>query len=119
MSIASCVYKGKEIIYYDLADSKDKNQEINQLDRLDSIILRTDKKVLLLVNVDRYLPGINYLEYATKTLIRRSRNISKAAFIGMNKLSKVMYDKYDKYNYKTVNRKIFPTLKSALEWLVV
>jgi hypothetical protein len=119
MSITSCVYKGKEIIYYDLADSKDKNQEIIQLDKLDGIISRTEKKVLILVNVDRYLPGINYLEYATKTLIRRSSNISKAAYIGMNKISKVMYDKYDKYNNRIVNRKIFPTLKSALEWLVV
>jgi hypothetical protein len=118
MSIEIIHYKDNEIIYYDLEDSKNKGKELDQLNEFNEKIENSKKEQLVLINVCNYMPGINYLEIATKTLFRRAKNIKKAAYVGVNSDNKQMYKIYDKYNIGKVNRKMFNDIESALEWLI-
>jgi hypothetical protein len=118
MSIEIINYKGHEIIYYNLTESREKGQEQEQLDELNEKIEKSLSTHLVLINVSNYMPGNNYMELATKSLYRRANKIRKAAYVGINSNNQKMYEKFNKFNTGIVNRQLFGTIELALEWLI-
>ena len=118
MSISIICYKSKNIIYLNLVDIINPEDGIIQLNKLNELVLESDNKALILVNAKKFMPGRNFMEIASQTLYKRSPNIIKAAYIGIENYNKKLYDQYDKFNMKKVNRKNFDDEESALLWLI-
>jgi len=118
MSISIICYKSKNIIYLNLGDIINPEDGIIQLNKLNELVLESDNKALILVNAKKFMPGRNFMEIASQTLYKRSPNIIKAAYIGIENYNKKLYDQYDKFNMKKVNRKNFDDEESALLWLI-
>jgi hypothetical protein len=117
MSLEYIYYNEKKILKMDLEGIKDNLNDIAQVVDFTKMVCESEEKVLVLVNVNNYMPGNGFLEYSTKTLDERADKIEKAAYIGINKKNKRMYDYYDKFNSSVVNRKIFEDEETAFMWL--
>jgi hypothetical protein len=118
MSIEFIQWNGKEILYFDLKDSKLNGKELEHLIGLNQIVINSKSEVLVLVNALKYMPGRDFMEMASRTLNIRSDNIKKAAYVGVEKYNKRLFEQYDKFNLKKVNRKLFNDIESALAWLI-
>jgi hypothetical protein len=118
MSITFINYRENTIIYYDLHESKNSKKELLELDEFNHIIEESVESVLVLINVSNYMPGLNFMEHATKTLIRRASKIRKAAYVGLSDINLKLWEKYNNFNLGIVNRKNFHEIESACEWLI-
>ena len=75
MSISIICYKSKNIIYFNLGDINNSEDGIIQLNKLNELVLESNKKALILVNAKKFMPGRNFMEVASRTLYKRSSNI--------------------------------------------
>jgi hypothetical protein len=118
MSIGYIYFKGEKIIKMNLEGITDSKTAIEHVIKITQMLHESVEKVLVLVNVKNYMPGNGFLEYSTRTLSTRAEKIKKAAYIGIGKRNKKMYEHYDKFNSNIVNRQTFEDESSALLWLI-
>jgi hypothetical protein len=117
MSLEYIYFKGKKILKMDLEGINDNFNDIAHVIDFTKMVCESNEKVLVLVNVRNYMPGKGFLEYSTITLDERAGKIEKAAYVGINKKNRKMFEYYDKFNIKVVNRRSFEDESTALLWL--
>lgn len=118
MSLDKIEYDGKEVLYFNLEDVRNNKNKIEHIDRLNKWLRQSDEMVLVLINVSNFMPGPDFMEFATVTLNERAKKIKKAAYFGLGKKNKKAYEYFDIYNHDAVERNSFEDMASALEWLV-
>jgi hypothetical protein len=118
MGIGYLYFKGRKIISLDLEGVVAAQEKIDLIDSLNSLIAGAeDGDSLVLVNLKDFMPGHGFMEFATSSLGLRADKIERAAYIGLGKRNRKLFDSFDKYNQGIVERKSFDDREAALLWL--
>jgi GNAT superfamily N-acetyltransferase len=117
MSLDYIYYKGYQIIYLDLEELYESADKLDHINKVNALINSSGKKAFVLINLRNFMPGQGFMDFATNTLDLRAENIRKAAYIGIGKKNRKLFEYYDKYNLNIVERKIFEDKEAALLWL--
>jgi hypothetical protein len=118
MNIEWIIFKDSKILFLDLS-SKTKNKVDSKiLENFNDILMHSNDKVYVLVNVENFMPLPGFMEYATTTLNKRADKIIRAAYYGLNTSNKRLFELYNSFNYLIVDRQVFENRNEALNWLI-
>lgn len=119
MSLDYIEHEGIRILYLDLEGAMGAAEKIDEIRRLNLRIRECpESDVLVLINLANFMPGRGFMDFATDTLIERADKIRKAAYFGVDKRNKKLFEYYDAFNKHVVDRKVFADRRAALSWLV-
>jgi hypothetical protein len=119
MSLDYIEHEGNRILYLDLEGALGAAEKIDEIRRL-NLTLREcpETGVLVLVNIKSFMPGHGFMDFATNTMLERADRIRKAAYIGVDRRNKKLFNYFDSFNKGVVNRKVFEDRRVALSWLI-
>lgn len=119
MSLDYIDYEGATILYLNLEGEAGAAEKIDEVRSLNLRIRECPESgVLVLVNLANFMPGRGFMDFAANTLIERASKIKKAAYIGVDKRNKKLFEYFDAFNKNIVDRKVFEDRRAALSWLV-
>ena len=117
MPISYITFKGKELLYVDLTESKTEKRSLELLEETKEVYLAADKKLLVLVNTEgafvNTVVSSKMKEYGKRYFKDRAE---KRAFVGIQGLKKLILKAYTKM--VGGNIRLFDDLESAKEYLV-
>jgi hypothetical protein len=119
MSLDYIEHEGIRILYLDLEGVMGAAEKIEEIRRLNLLIRECPEAgVLVLINLASFMPGRGFMDFATDSLVERAGKIRKAAYIGVDKRNKKLFEYYDAFNKRVVDRKVFEDRCDALSWLI-
>jgi len=119
MSLEYIYFEGRQIVFLNLEGVTEAAAKIDHVKNLNLLVaISPNADILVLVNLKGFMPGKDFMEYATETLKERAGKIDRAAYIGLDGRNKKLYDFYDRFNANTIERGYFEDRESALAWLV-
>lgn len=118
MSIGWIRHRGVDILYLNLEGVVDHADKLEHLRRVNELVNQTEGGALVLVNLSNFMPGPGFMDSASESLKDRADRIRKAAYVGIGRKNRRLFDSYDTYNANVVNRRAFKELDQALAWLV-
>ncbi len=118
MSIGWIRHGEVDILYLNFEGIVDHADKLEHLRRINELVNEAEGRALVLVNLADFMPGPGFMDFATDSLKDRADKIRKAAYVGVGRKNRRLFDSYDIYNANVVNRRAFKELDQALAWLV-
>jgi hypothetical protein len=118
MSIGWIRHADVDILYLNLEGIVDHADKLEHVRRVNELVSLAEGGALVLVNLTNFMPGPGFMDFANESLKDRARKIRKAAYVGVERKNRMLFDSYDAYNANVVNRRAFKELDQALAWLV-
>jgi len=118
MSVSIIFHKGIKIIHFDLEDVQDRSEQIDNVCEVSRYADNENEPIRLLVNIKRFMPKRDYMEFASKESSAHKSKVYKAAYYNIDNHNKALFDLFVKFNSGIKRRKSFKLKEDALEWLV-
>ena len=118
MSVGFIHFKGVKLLKLDLENVDDNQIDIEHIQKVNKLIKQYERNVLVIINLKNFMPGRYFMEYSTRTLNERASKITRAAYIGIDNRNRKLFELYDRFNAKIVDRKKFENEELALLWLI-
>jgi len=118
MSVEILYFQGHRIIHTDLEGVTDHDEQLRHVSMVSRIAEDADSPILLLVNVGDFLPGKDYMEFASKESEAHKGQVGKSAYYNVSDKNRVLFSIFNRYNKGVRNRRTFRNKGDALRWLV-
>ena len=118
MSVEVLYSQGRRIIHEDLEGVTDHDEQLRHVSMVSRLAEESDSPILLLVNMRGFLPGKDYMEFASKESEAHKGQVGKSAYYNVTEKNRVLFNIFNHYNKGVRNRRTFRNKGDALRWLV-